>query len=39
MHQFTTPSLSLEDFDGAFQKSLEWYNKGIVARGDYFQVD
>ena len=26
-----------EDFDGAFQKLLEWYNKCIAAGGDYFE--
>ena len=26
-----------EDFYGAFQKLLEWYNKYIVAGGDYFE--
>ena len=28
-----------EDFDGAFQKLLEWYSKCIAARGDYFEGD
>ena len=28
-----------EDFHGAFQKLLEWYNKCIAARGDYFEGD
>ena len=28
-----------EDFHGAFQKLLEWYNKCIAARGDYFKGD
>ena len=28
-----------EDFHGAFQKSLEWYNKCIIARGVYFEGD
>ena len=28
-----------EDFDGAFQKLLERYNKCIVAGGDYFEGD
>ena len=28
-----------EDFDGAFQKLLERYNKCIAARGDYFEGD
>ena len=31
--------LTQEDFHGAFQKLLEWYNKGIAARGDYFEGD
>ena len=31
--------LTQEDFDGAFQKLLEWYNKSIAARGDYFEGD
>ena len=31
--------LTQEDFDGAFQKSLERYNKGIAAGKDYFEVD
>ena len=26
-----------EDFRGAFQKLLEWYNKCIAAGGDYFE--
>ena len=26
-----------EDFDGAFEKLLEWYNKCIAAGGDYFE--
>ena len=26
-----------EDFYGAFQKLLEWYNKCIAAGGDYFE--
>ena len=26
-----------EDFHGAFQKLLEWYNKCIAVRGDYFE--
>ena len=29
-------TLTQEDFDGAFQKFLEWYNKCIAAGGDYF---
>ena len=28
-----------EDFHGAFQKVLEWYNKCIAAGGDYFEGD
>ena len=28
-----------EDFHGAFQKLLEWYNKRIAAGGDYFEGD
>ena len=28
-----------KDFLGAFQKLLEWYNKCIVAGGDYFEGD
>ena len=31
--------LTQEDFHGAFQKLLEWYNKCIAARGDYFEED
>ena len=30
-------SLTQEDFDGAFQKLLERYNKWIAAGGDYFE--
>ena len=30
--------LTQEDFDGAFQKLLEWY-KCIAARGDYLEGD
>ena len=26
-----------EDFDGVFQKLVEWYNKCIAAGGDYFE--
>ena len=29
--------LTQEDFDGAFQKLLERYNKYIAAEGDYFE--
>ena len=32
-------TLTQEDFHGAFQKLLERYNKGIAARGDYFEWD
>ena len=32
-------TLTQEDFNGAFQKLLEWYNKCIAARGDYFEGD
>ena len=32
-------TLTQEDFDGAFQKLLEWYNKCIAAGGDYFEED
>ena len=31
--------LTQEDFDGAFQKLLEWHNKYIAAGGDYFEGD
>ena len=31
--------LTQEDFHGAFQKSLEWYNKYIAAGGDYLEGD
>ena len=30
-------TLTQEDFDGAFQKLLERYNKCIALRGDYFE--
>ena len=30
--------LMQEEFHGAFQKFLEWYNKCIAAGGDYFKV-
>ena len=29
-------TLTQEDFDGAFQKLFERYNKCIAVRGDYF---
>ena len=32
-------TLTQEDFDGALQKLLEWYNKCIAAGGDYFEGD
>ena len=32
-------TLTQEDFDGAFEKLLERYNKCIVAGGDYFEGD
>ena len=32
-------TLIQEDFQGAFQKLLEWYDRWIAARGDYFKVD
>ena len=32
-------TLTQEDFDVAFQKLLERYNKCIAARGDYFEGD
>ena len=32
-------TLTQEDFHGAFEKSLEWYNKCIAAGGDYFEGD
>ena len=31
--------LTQEDFHGAFEKLLEWYNKCIAARGDDFKGD
>ena len=31
--------LTQEDFHGAFQKLLEWYNKCIAAGGEYFEGD
>ena len=31
--------LTQEDFHGDFQKLLGWYNKCIVAGGDYFEGD
>ena len=32
-------TLTHEDFHGAFQKLLEWYNKCIASGGDYFEGD
>ena len=32
-------TLTQEDFHGAFQKFLEWFNKYIAAGGDYFEGD
>ena len=32
-------TLTQEDFHGAFQKLLEWYNKYIAAGEDYFEGD
>ena len=32
-------TLTQEDFDGAFQKLLEQYNKCIAPGGDYFERD
>ena len=32
-------TLTQEDFHGAFQKFLEWYNMCIAAGGDYFKED
>ena len=34
-----TDTLTQEDFDGAFQKLWERYQKWNLARGDYFQRD
>ena len=31
--------LTQDDFHGAFEKLLEWYNKCIAAGGDYFEGD
>ena len=31
--------LTREDFHGAFQKLLKWYNNCIAAREDYFEGD
>ena len=32
-------TLTQEDFHGAFQMLLEWYNKRIAAGGNYFEGD
>ena len=32
-------TLTQEDFHGAFQKLMEWYNKCIAAGEDYFEGD
>ena len=32
-------TLTQEDFHGTCEKLLEWYNKCIAARGDYFEGD
>ena len=32
-------TLAQEDFDGAFQKLLERYNKSVAVEGDYFEGD
>ena len=32
-------TLTQEDFHGTVQKLLEWYNKCIAARRDYFEGD
>ena len=32
-------TLTQEAFHGSFKKLLEWYNKCIAARGDYFEGD
>ena len=32
-------TLTQEDFDGAFQKFLEWYSKCISTGGDYLEGD
>ena len=32
-------TLTQEDFNGAIQKLLEWYNKCIAAGEDYFEGD
>ena len=32
-------TVTQENFNGAFQKLLEWYNECIAAGGDYFEED
>ena len=32
-------TLTQEDFHGAFQRLLEWYNNFIAAREEYFEGD
>ena len=32
-------TLTQDNFHGALQKLLEWYNKCIAARGDFFGGD
>ena len=32
-------TFTLEDFQRAFQKLVEWYNKCTAARGEYFEGD
>ena len=32
-------TLTQEDFQEAFKRLLEWYNKCIAARWDYFERD
>ena len=32
-------TLTQEDFNGALQKLLKWYNNCIAAGGDYFEGD
>ena len=32
-------TLTQEDFHGAFEKLLEWYNKSIATGGEYFEGD
>ena len=39
MKEAVTNTLTQEEFDGAFKKLLERYNKCITAGGDYFEGD